>query len=140
MHIHYCFATKMYSYNEFICLLFHCIVYNINNSNVNAINYYILIIIILNNTIVIIITKKITKNNFILYLLYILDMDMSLMSGFMGMPGMNMGVNPLVQLLNQNGLHPNWPAGLSGIVHILIFFKFILELIILEIKVYRLYR
>lgn len=43
-------------------------------------------------------------------------MDMSLMSSFMGMPGMNMGVNPLVQLLNQNGLHPNWPAGLSGIV------------------------
>ncbi|CAK9823503.1 Protein strawberry notch homolog 1 [Anthophora retusa] len=42
------------------------------------------------------------------------SMDMSLMSGFMGMPGMNMGVNPLVQLLNQNGLHPNWPAGLSG--------------------------
>lgn len=46
---------------------------------------------------------------------YSLGMDMSLMSGFMGMPGMNMGVNPLVQLLNQNGLHPNWPAGLSGI-------------------------
>lgn len=43
---------------------------------------------------------------------------MSLMSGFMGMPGMNMGVNPLVQLLNQNGLHPNWPGGLSGILHI----------------------
>ncbi|XP_076231561.1 protein strawberry notch isoform X2 [Calliopsis andreniformis] len=42
------------------------------------------------------------------------SMDMSLMSSFMGMPGMNMGVNPLVQLLNQNGLHPNWPAGLSG--------------------------
>ncbi|XP_050595329.1 protein strawberry notch isoform X1 [Bombus affinis] len=42
------------------------------------------------------------------------SMDMSLMSGFMGMPGMNMGVNPLVQLLNQNGLHPNWPGGLSG--------------------------
>ena len=43
---------------------------------------------------------------------------MSLMSGFMGMPGMNMGVNPLVQLLNQNGLNPNWPAGLSGILYI----------------------
>lgn len=42
---------------------------------------------------------------------------MSLMSGFMGMPGMNMGVNPLVQLLNQNGLNPNWPAGLSGIFY-----------------------
>ncbi|XP_012140894.1 protein strawberry notch isoform X3 [Megachile rotundata] len=42
------------------------------------------------------------------------SMDMSLMSGFMGIPGINMGVNPLVQLLNQNGLHPNWPAGLSG--------------------------
>lgn len=42
------------------------------------------------------------------------SMDMSLMSGFMGMPGMNMGVNPLMQLLNQNGLHPNWAAGLSG--------------------------
>lgn len=41
-------------------------------------------------------------------------MDMSLMSSFMGMPGMNMGVNPLVQLLNQNGLHPNWPAGLTS--------------------------
>lgn len=66
MHIYYCFATKMYLYNEFICLLFHCIVYNISNSNINVINYYILIIIILNNTIVIIITKKIIKNNFIL--------------------------------------------------------------------------
>lgn len=42
------------------------------------------------------------------------SMDMSLMSGFMAMPGMNMGVNPLVQLLNQNGLHPNWPGALTG--------------------------
>lgn len=111
MHIHYYFVTKMYLCNEFIHLLFHYIIHNINNSNVNAINYYILIIIILINAIVIIIIKK------IYIILYILGMDMSLMSGFMGMPGMNMGVNPLVQLLNQNGLHPNWPAGLSGIVH-----------------------
>ncbi|XP_012288560.1 protein strawberry notch isoform X2 [Orussus abietinus] len=37
----------------------------------------------------------------------------NLLGGFMGM-GMNMGVNPFVQLLNQSGLHPNWSAGLSG--------------------------
>ncbi|KMQ97410.1 protein strawberry notch [Lasius niger] len=42
------------------------------------------------------------------------SMDMNaLMGSFMGMPGMNMGVNPFVQLLNQSGIHPNWP-GLSG--------------------------
>ncbi|XP_020285283.1 protein strawberry notch isoform X5 [Pseudomyrmex gracilis] len=36
-------------------------------------------------------------------------MDMNaLMGSFMGMPGMNMGVNPFMQLLNQSGLHPNW--------------------------------
>lgn len=38
----------------------------------------------------------------------------SLMGSFMGMPGMNMGVNPFVQFLNQSGIHPNW-SGLSGI-------------------------
>lgn len=70
MHIHYCFAIKMYLYNEFICLLFHCIVYNINNGNINVINYYILIIIILNNAIVITISKKIIKNNFILLYIF----------------------------------------------------------------------
>lgn len=32
----------------------------------------------------------------------------------MGMAGMNMGVNPFVQLLNQGGLPPNWANGLSG--------------------------
>ncbi|XP_046831906.1 protein strawberry notch isoform X1 [Vespa crabro] len=43
------------------------------------------------------------------------SMEMNnLMGGFMGMAGMNMGVNPFVQFLNQSGLHPNWPAGLSG--------------------------
>ncbi|KAM0733955.1 Protein strawberry notch [Formica fusca] len=43
-----------------------------------------------------------------------MGMDMNaLMGSFMGMPGMNMGVNPFVQLLNQSGIHPNWP-GLSG--------------------------
>lgn len=41
----------------------------------------------------------------------------NLMGGFMGMAGMNMGVNPFVQFLNQSGLHPNWPAGLSGIIN-----------------------
>lgn len=47
-------------------------------------------------------------------------MDMNaLMGSFMGMPGMNMGVNPFVQLLNQSGIHPNWP-GLSGIYNMLI--------------------
>lgn len=46
-------------------------------------------------------------------------MDMNaLMGSFMGMPGMNMGVNPFVQLLNQGGF-PNWP-GLSGIYNMLI--------------------
>jgi len=38
----------------------------------------------------------------------------ALMGSFMGMSGMNMGVNPFLQLLNQSGIHPNW-AGLSGI-------------------------
>lgn len=42
----------------------------------------------------------------------------ALMGSFMGMPGMNMGVNPFVQLLNQSGI-TNW-AGLSGICKILI--------------------
>lgn len=47
-------------------------------------------------------------------------MDMNtLMNSFMGMPGMNMGVNPFVQLLNQGGIHPNW-SGLSGIYNMLI--------------------
>ncbi|XP_012223697.1 protein strawberry notch isoform X3 [Linepithema humile] len=33
----------------------------------------------------------------------------ALMGSFMGMSGMNMGVNPFVQLLNQSGMHPaNW--------------------------------
>lgn len=42
------------------------------------------------------------------------SMDMNaLMGSFMGMPGMNMGVNPFVQILNQSGIHPNW-SGLSG--------------------------
>ncbi|XP_011684968.1 PREDICTED: protein strawberry notch isoform X3 [Wasmannia auropunctata] len=41
------------------------------------------------------------------------SMDMNaLMGSFMGMPGMNMGVNPFVQFLNQSGI-PNW-AGLPG--------------------------
>lgn len=39
----------------------------------------------------------------------------NIMGGFMGMAGMNMGINPFVQLLNQSGLPPNWAAGLSGI-------------------------
>ncbi|XP_043289667.1 protein strawberry notch isoform X2 [Venturia canescens] len=38
----------------------------------------------------------------------------NIMGGFMGMAGMNMGINPFVQLLNQSGLPPNWAAGLSG--------------------------
>lgn len=38
----------------------------------------------------------------------------TLMGSFMGMPGMNMGVNPFVQFLNQSGIPPNW-SGLSGI-------------------------
>ncbi|XP_011349493.1 protein strawberry notch isoform X3 [Ooceraea biroi] len=42
------------------------------------------------------------------------SMDMNaLMGSFMGMPGMNMGVNPFLQFLNQSGIHPNW-SGLSG--------------------------
>ncbi|XP_032679498.1 protein strawberry notch-like isoform X1 [Odontomachus brunneus] len=43
------------------------------------------------------------------------SMDMNaLMGSFMGMPGMNMGVNPFVQFLNQSGIGgPNW-SGLSG--------------------------
>ncbi|XP_071638840.1 protein strawberry notch-like isoform X2 [Temnothorax longispinosus] len=42
-----------------------------------------------------------------------MDMNAS-MGSFMGMPGMNMGVNPFVQLLNQTGYgQPNW-SGLSG--------------------------
>lgn len=45
-------------------------------------------------------------------------MDMNaLMGSFMGMPGMNMGVNPFIQFLNQSGIPPNW-AGLSGIYKI----------------------
>lgn len=41
----------------------------------------------------------------------------ALMGSFMGMPGMNMGVNPFVQFLsNQSGI-PNW-SGLSGICDI----------------------
>jgi len=38
----------------------------------------------------------------------------ALMGSFMGMPGMNVGVNPFIQFLNQSGIHPNW-SGLSGI-------------------------
>lgn len=38
----------------------------------------------------------------------------NLMGGFMGIPGMNVGANPFVQLLNQSGLHPNWASGLTG--------------------------
>lgn len=43
----------------------------------------------------------------------------ALMGSFMGMPGMNMGVNPFIQFLNQSGIPPNW-SGLSGICDILI--------------------
>lgn len=45
-----------------------------------------------------------------------LGMDINaFMGSLMGMPGMNMGVNPFVQFLNQSGIGgPNW-SGLSGI-------------------------
>ena len=44
-----------------------------------------------------------------------MGMDMSnLMGGFMGMTGMNMGVNPLMHLLNQSGGMPNF-GGLTGL-------------------------
>lgn len=45
-----------------------------------------------------------------------MGMDLgSLMGGFMGMSGMNMGINPFLQMLNQAGLHQNWPGGLPGL-------------------------
>lgn len=47
-------------------------------------------------------------------------MDMNnLLGGILGMSGMNMGVNPFMQLLNQGAMNPNWAAGLTGL---LIFF------------------
>ena len=51
-----------------------------------------------------------------LKILFLLAMDLnSLMGGFMGMAGMNMGVHPFMQFLNQGGLHPNFAAGLAGL-------------------------
>lgn len=58
-------------------------------------------------------------------------MDLNaLMGSFMGMSGMNMGVNPFVQLLNQSGMHPaNW-SGLSYVHNISI------KMLILKLKKY----
>lgn len=42
-------------------------------------------------------------------------MDMNtLMGGFMGMTGMNISVNPFLQMLNPSGLQQNWPGSLPG--------------------------
>lgn len=38
----------------------------------------------------------------------------SLMGNFMGMPGMNMNMNPFMQFLNQSGINPSWMAGLAS--------------------------
>lgn len=44
-----------------------------------------------------------------------MGMDMNnLLGGILGMSGMNMGVNPFMQLLNQGAMNPNWAAGLTG--------------------------
>lgn len=44
----------------------------------------------------------------------------ALMGSFMGMTGMNMGVNPFMQLLNQGGMHSaNWSGILSDIHNII---------------------
>lgn len=43
-----------------------------------------------------------------------MGMDLNNLLGVMGMSGMNMGVNPFMQLLNQGVMNPNWAAGLTG--------------------------
>lgn len=58
----------------------------------------------------------------------------ALMGSFMSMPGMNMGVNPFVQLLNQSGIGgPNW-TGLSGIYNHLISYLYEPVLIVGKLK------
>lgn len=58
-------------------------------------------------------------------------MDLNaLMGSFMGMSGMNMGVNPFVQLLNQSGMHPaNW----SGLLYV---YNISIKILILKLKKY----
>lgn len=55
-------------------------------------------------------------------------MDMNaFMGNFMAMPGMNMGVNPFIQFLNQSGIAPNW-SGLSGIHNFMMYIPLTIDI------------